>query len=167
MDQTTNRYASFITQKPYDDPWWDGKVTVCFSHATVGWVHLWISGTPYLQHITIFASDVFDPFIELVKWLEAIADNRLPAEFDIDEEGIGKKLSAFPVDDERVDFLVQDAYSDTNEIFLRLRVPKRQLVTEFVSKLDLFLQAYYEAEQWSGANLKALDLSTIRRFAQK
>ena len=157
------RYTSYVKSYPYDTNGWDGKVTVCFSHAHVGWIRLWISGTSYLQHITLSLSAVFDPFPSLVKWLEAIAANQLPAELEIDEEGQVKRLTVMPLEDDQVDFIIREGFVEEGEIYFRLRVDRKQLVSEFAKKLELMLNEYFEIEEWEhGSDLTALDLSRIK-----
>lgn len=169
MENFDNRYASFVKSNPYDSENWDGLITVCFSHASVGWIQLWISGTAFLQHMTIYMSHVSDPFLEMIQWLEAIAENRLPARLAIDEEGVGKTLVALPLDDGRIDLQIQDAlYEEEGEILFRMRVDRRQLVAEFVRKFELFLQEYYDKNQWEfGSDLLLLDLSRLNQYCNQ
>lgn len=169
MENFDNRYASFVKEHPYDSERWDGFITVCFSHASAGWIQLWISGTAFLQHMTIYMSHVSDPFPEMIEWLEAVAENRLPASLAIDEEGVGKTLIALPLDDGRIDLQIQDAlYEEEGEILFRMRVDRRQLVAEFVSKFELFVKDYYDKNQWEfGRDLPTLDLTRLNQFVNQ
>lgn len=168
MENSNNRYTDFVNRYPYDTMGWDGKITVCFSYAIAGWIQLWISGTSYLQHITLYTSHVFNPYPALIEWLEAVAENRLPARLAIDEEGVGKTLIALPLDDGRIDMQIQDAlYEEDGEILFRMRVDRRQLVAEFVRKFELFLKDYYDKNQWEfGHDLPMLDLSRLNQYIQ-
>lgn len=164
MENVSSRYTIFVNQYPYDTPCWDGLITVCFSHASAGWIQLWIGGTSFLQHVTIYTTHVYDPYPEMIEWLQAVAENRLPARLAIDEEGVGKTLIALPLDDGRIDLQIQDTLEEEDgEILFRMRVDRRQLVQEFVSKFELFIQSYYQEEQWEhGCALRTLDLSGLK-----
>jgi hypothetical protein len=166
MDKNPNyRYAANVKNCPYEGPGWNGKVTVCFSYPHVGWILLWISGTSYIQEITISISEVFDPFPKMVEWLEAIAANQLPAEMDIDEEGKVKNLTVMPLENDQVDFIIRKGYVEEGEIFFRMRASRKQLVSEFAKKLDLMLKEYFEIEEWEqGSDLRKLDLTRLWKF---
>ena len=165
MYSFSSRYTSFVNQYPYENAVWAGKVTVCFSHAQSGWVQVWVAGTSFLQDITIHASHVGDPFPSMVAWLEAIAQNQLPAEFTIDEEGKGKTLLVFPWEQNLLDFQIREHYSIEEELYFRMRVNRRQLIAEFVQKFEHFLKEYHEPAQWEhGRDLFAIDLSTLHRY---
>ncbi len=164
-----SRYSTFVLQHPYESPEWEGSVTVCFGHPRNGWIMLWIAGTPYLQSLTIHTSDVFDPYTDLIHWLEAIAQDQLPAQVIIDEEGQEKTLVVVPAGNEQVDFQILNDYIEEKdkEILLRLRVSKRQLIAEFIHKFELFQRDYYQRSEWpNGVDIKELDLSILNKFLQ-
>ncbi len=145
-------YSRVIKSQPYERPSWDGLVTFCFSEPRQGGILFWVATTAHLQGVTIYISGAMDPFPDLFAWLEDIVLDRIPAEVAIDEEGRLKILSVEPEEDDRLDFQVLDRLEVevTAEILLRVRVPKRQLVSEFVRKFDLFIEEYYRPDHWGG-----------------
>lgn len=169
LNRPKNRYEIFVERIPYEDVNWDGAINICFSQAHVGWILLWVTTTAYLQSLTIYCSDVFPPFADMVKWLEAISEGQLPAAFNIDEEGDVKTLRAIPAKNGYLDFqIVDEELEDEPNILLRARVLPRQLISEFVFKLELLLEKDYQAEDYPYApNLNELDLSKLRLFLNK
>ena len=118
MGETThNQYLSIIQKHPYDDSGdWNGKITVCFSHPTHGWILLWVAGTVRLQFITIYLTYAFDPFPDLIRWLVAIENKEYPCKLTIDEEGVLKTLLIQPGDNGYLDFQIIDDMLDDNEL---------------------------------------------------
>ena len=64
-------------------------VVVTFTGCDVGWVYFAICRGE--QNAEIRASEVFDPFPDLIAWLEAIAVEVKECAIKIDEEGRGKR----------------------------------------------------------------------------
>ncbi|MEW5871291.1 MAG: hypothetical protein AB1894_18610 [Chloroflexota bacterium] len=162
-----NRYADFVQYTPYESEAWQGEINVCFSQSTAGWILLWIASTAYLQHITLYTSEVMPPYPDLLRWLEAITEKRLPADCAIFEEGPVKTLRARSAEDGLLDFQILDNYWEIEdaEIIFRCRVSPRQLVAEFVAKLELLLEKYYIPEEWPhGGDLRGLDLSKLKSY---
>jgi len=162
-----NRYLAFVETYPYEQPGWEGAITVCFSHAKQGWVMLWVSTTAYYQNLTISTSHAFDPYPALLKWLESIIHDKFPAELEIDEEGEIITLIVTAVENDLLDFKILDSYSDAPEavIVFRCKIRKHQLIGEFVRKFELFLEEYYQQEEWfASSDLRALDLSTLKNY---
>lgn len=161
-NEPDSRYEDFLKLFPYETEGWTGKITFCFSYAQIGWVLLWISTTSYLQHITIHLSDVFDPFPDLIRWIEAIAESRLPSEIEIDEEGVIKQLYANHAGNNLVDIQIKD---DDGKIIFRCRCDRRQLVNEFVNKFELFREQYFETKDWRyGPGPLAASLTKLKTF---
>ena len=70
-----------------------GKVNFGFSYPSHGWIQCTITCTTNLQGVILHFSNAFDPFPAMFHWLEAIAENNLPFEFLVDEEGPEKVLA--------------------------------------------------------------------------
>ena len=140
-----------IKHTPYENPMWEGKVAICFGHADAGWILLWISSTAFLQNISIHLSDYDDPFGKIEMWLEAICLGQSTGQFWIDEEGIVVTLRFIRLGPDLLDFQVVDGYGDHDgdqDILLRCRVSAKQLVREFIFKLDMFIHHYYDWDDW-------------------
>ena len=147
------RYRSIIEHNPFDHPGWEGLVTVCFAYPSSGWILFWIAATSYNQDITIHCSFAFDPFFELVHWLEEIVQDHLPCACTIDEEGNYRTLRVDRLADDLLDFQIyagdlDDWESEETPILLRTKVAKRQLVGEMVKKLTMFAAEYDQPDQW-------------------
>ena len=102
-------------------------------------------------------------------WLNGwkqFSEGQLPAAFKIDEEGDVKTLRAIPAQNGYLDFqIVDEELEDEPNILFRVRVLPRQLISEFVFKLELLLEKYYRAEDYPNiSNLTELDLSKLRRY---
>ena len=149
----------------YPESWeenslWDGELSVHFSYASDGWVLMSLLTTSYLGHEVVHCSDVYDPFWDLVDWLDKIVKNDLPASMTIDEEGEIKELivSAYSGRFSKfsdIEFrIVQNSWnSDTEQLeksrrFL-CRCKRVQLVHEFASRLKTWLRNDYDKSHWN------------------
>jgi len=144
-------YSRLMKYTPYEDPNWERKVAINFGYAVAGWISLWISNTAFLQNISIHLSNYDDPFEELEKWLEAICSGQSTGQFCIDEEGTVVTLRFIRLGPDLLDFQVVDGYGEHDrerDILIRCRVSAKQLVQEFIFKLDLFIHHYYDWDEW-------------------
>ncbi|MCE5259883.1 MAG: hypothetical protein LLG44_12640 [Chloroflexi bacterium] len=174
------KYKRLSACSDYSDSAWDGKVTVSFSYAQYGWIQLWICTSAYLQSVTIHLSDVEDPFLDLQKWLESIAEGRYPCSLDIDEEGCVKTLTVEEVGVDKLDFTItseednaldffresDDAAVEEPFIVLRCRVSAKQLVREFVRKLNSFITDYLCLDGWNSGWLRQVNLTRLLLLTQ-
>ena len=101
-----------------------------------GWVYLHISLGEKTAEIHL--SDVFDPFPELLDWLQAVATGDFPAEFDINEEGTFKTLVVHAFERDRLLFAVLGTFSET-ELVAGV-VDRNALVAEFRRELNGFFR---------------------------
>lgn len=106
--------------------------------------------------------NVFDPFWDLVDWLDAIADDRLPASIKIDEEGVVTRLTVLPYRSDWVEFRADrppgwvEASSGgwvrepehAAERLILCRVRKYQLLAEFHRRLKDFIERDYPPRTW-------------------
>src|SRR5271157_5556512 len=109
------RTNEFLKLNPPESHSWAGKVTFSFSYPKSGWIQFPITCTTYVQGIIVNFSNAFDPFPELVHWLEAIAECSLPSEFLIEEEGEQKLFRATPVNEYEFIFEILDGFWLENE----------------------------------------------------
>jgi hypothetical protein len=167
------RTNTFLKQIPPDQPGWGGKVSLSFSYPSRGWIQLAILCTAYVQGVIVALSNAVDPFPEFIEWLSSILDDRLPAEFIVDEEGQGKIFRASPVDDEKFLFEILEwmPANDKEEtpIYMYVRVNKKQFLAEFLKRWDDFLENQYDPAEWeeNGTRLRELDVAKIREFVAK
>ena len=148
----------------YPESWeetcmWDGELSVHFGYASDGWVLMSLLTTAYLGHVVVHCSDAYDPFWDLVDWLEKIAKDDLPASFIIDEEGMTKKLiasayvgfSSFSDMEFRV---VENSWNSDTEKWedsrqFLCRCTRVQLVHEFALRLKTWLRNDYDKSHWN------------------
>ncbi len=151
-----------LTPQGYPEDWdnvmWDGKLAVQWSYARFGWVGLSLLGAGASTVAVLRLSEVFDPFNELVRWLEAIADDALPATLTINEESCCKRLEVRRYAGRQaaysdIEFRVTDLDWDAMELpdpecRLLLRTTRVQLLDEFTRRLSAWLQHDYEPDGW-------------------
>jgi hypothetical protein len=149
----------------YPESWeetcmWDGELSVHFGYASDGWVLMSLLTTAYLGHEVVHCSDVYDPFWDLVDWLDKIAKNDLPASITIDEEGVTKDLIASEYSGRFSRFsdlefrIVQNSWSPDTEQWEKsrrflCRCKRVQLVHEFASRLKRWLRYDYDKSHWN------------------
>lgn len=164
-----------------------GKISIHFGYASSGWILLSvIAGCN--QSLTLHLSYVYDPFSEMVDWLNMLADGDLPAILDIDEEGIQKRLIVRSYEGRYsesadVEFRIAGDYWDDDAkeykkgTHLLVRTKRLQLLSEFTRRLDQWLNEDYEPKEWDrygldeGAHpdidLRKLDIKGLKSKVKK
>lgn len=166
------RTNAFLESFPPDEHSWAGKVTFSLGYPHSGWVQLAVTCTAYVQGVIVDVSAVFDPFPEMIHWMEDVCAGRLPSEFIIDQEGYGKTFRAQPMDDEEFLLTISPMFwrpreGETEEpLFLYVVASKKQVVAEFLKRWDDFIENQYDPDNWqeSAVNLRTLDVSMLRKF---
>jgi hypothetical protein len=112
----------------------------------------------FLRNHIVNCSAVFDPFQDMVKWLNDIAQNKSPASLEIDEEGIFTTLSIIHLDDTWLEFRVHRQVPESLGVgacaadrLILCRVRKYQLLSEFYRRLQDFLQHDYRPRCWDSS----------------
>lgn len=163
------RTDGYLENYPREDPVWQGKVTFSLSYPTVGWIVLTMTCTAFVQGVIIYCSHVRDPLPELIRWLDAVANDQLPAQFWIDEEGLTKTFRAWPINANEFACEIRDGYGDVEgqSVFVYMQANKRQFLSEFLKRWDDFIANQFDPVEWEyGADLRTLDVSNIRAFVQ-
>jgi hypothetical protein len=173
---TTN---DILKNTPRESLDWNGKIPIAFGYSSDGWILLSITCTACLQHLTIYLSDVFDPFPDMTKCMEDIAANNLPSEITINEEGKRKILRATPLSSDCFILEILDAewdetVTEEQQIFMYAKVERRQFVSEILHAWDDFLERKYDPESSpfgrdlqnlrGKPDLLELDISKTREF---
>lgn len=97
--------------------------------------------------VSIYLSDVFDPFPELVAWGREIDEGDLPIEMEIDEEGQIAVLTVLRTENpSRVLLRVTRNYE--NEILLEGVVDRATLASALKSELRRFFTTEFDPQHW-------------------
>lgn len=107
-----------------------------------GWSRLELALDDIEMYLAL--SYVFEPFDELKNWLDNIAQNDLPAQVNINEEGCISCLIANANDD--IGFIIQDY--DTNHIFMNTIINRGLFVEKFRAEFDRFFEQDFDKEHW-------------------
>jgi hypothetical protein len=131
---------------------WESRLTVCFAPADCGWASLLLASTAYGQYHRANLSYVSAPYHDLLDWLIDIADNRLPAEVLIDEEGEYSRLTVLPYDNDWLEFRAGRVGepSDPLGVSIVCRVRQREFLAEWRRRFKDFLALDYRPEDWEG-----------------
>jgi len=113
----------------------------------VGWIRFRITAGD--RSVLVCASCVWDPFPDLLSWLERIIQYGRDTVFTINEEGRGKTLSASPLGGSRWLFEVHKAFQNEPPI-ISTALPQRVLVASFYQSLRAFARsALYDRNEWT------------------
>lgn len=150
----TDRWARAGLAVPGEDPskWFvirpgllNAEIGIQLEMDQYGWAKLHLSLDA--STITIWLSEVFDPFDELVAWGQKIDLGDLPIEMEIDEEGSEMVMTVLCTEDpERVLLRVRRKYSDA--IALEGVVSRPALASAMRSELRRFFSSEFDPEHW-------------------
>ena len=110
MLREKQNYQSLISLVPFSDDNWEGHISVSLGDPHAGWILLWVSVTVFNQAVTIHTSEAYDPYPDIVQWLEKIVSGDLPCFVEIEEEGMSKTLRAVSTDHNMLDFQIYRGY---------------------------------------------------------
>lgn len=177
--------------KDYPDDWessclWNGKISVHLGYPEHGWISLSLLSTAYNGHLVVHCSDVYDPFWNLIDWLKAIAENRLPASLKIDEEGEYKEFIVRPYNGRYleyadIEFRIIGSFWDDNTkeekegCYFLSRAMRVQFLEQFTRRLEQWLREDYDLEGWNSTwreddptnpftNLRNLDIAGLKEI---
>ena len=167
------RTNDFLKMHPPEKHSWRGKVTISFGYLEHGWIQMAITCTAYVQGVIVDLSSVFDPFPEMIRWVEDIAAGNLPSQFVIDEEGEGKIFRASPVNDneflfEIAEWILHEEKKTDLPLYMYVQVSKRQFLSEFLRRWEELTNEKFDPRDWehSDTDLRAMDVSKIRMAAE-
>ena len=125
----------------------------------IGWIDMFITVDD--TTVRIRTSSVYPPYQDFVFFLENIAEDKLPAECIIDEEGIERIIKASPTTNKNNVCLTIGTYNDA---IISATFDKRLLIAEFILSWEEFtLNSYDKFKEWwiGQENPKDVDLSLI------
>jgi len=121
------------------------QVNVIFKECEAGWILFAVSVG--LQSVKCRATHVWDPFPQMVVWLESIAADAQTCSFRMEEEGPEKEFMAFRCADGSIRLMIQDAIA--HRVLLEAQVNARQCVSAFYKNLRSFAESpAYVPRQW-------------------
>jgi len=127
------------------------RIVVTFTRCEAGWIDCTVSCGK--QRISLNASEVFDPFPDLISWLEAIAIGALECAFKMNEEGFIKQFEYQHMYGHSAVFKIIDPLEE-GVICLIARVAPSQMVGEFYGKLRSFANSLeYQEVEWESETL--------------
>lgn len=135
---------------------YSGRITVAIPPPRFGWTSLTLVGSWGGPIVVLNLSHRYDPFEDLLNWLVAVAEGRLPVWCEVDQEGVKRRLLALPspIDAGLIEFRVeghawsQRARREVWDCFLWLRLHRGQFVQEFSRRLHDWLAEDYRSDQW-------------------
>lgn len=117
---------------------------VQYRDCDAGWIHIDISVGAKTTRVC--ASEVFDPFRDLIAWLESIVTGATISEFEIDEEG-SRVTFRYSQGDKQGLFTLTDSLD--GQVLIQTSISPGMLVAEFYTKLRAFaMSPAYRKEEW-------------------
>jgi len=151
---STDRWARAGLITPAEEPskWFvirpglpDARISIQLEMQEYGWAKLHL--TLDAVTATIYLSDVFDPFDELVAWGREIDEGDLPIQIEIDEEGHEAVLTVLRTENpERVLLRVTRKYSD--EVLLEGITARATLAAALKTELRRFFTMEFDPGHW-------------------
>ena len=132
----------------------------------------WINWNLTLDGVThkLWASAVFPPFADLVRFLEDVAAARLPAKFELDEEGVVKVFSArAEVDPNLFHFALGDPEAEPPLTLVEGTFERRQFVTAFYTEYVDFVATRFQPERWrdSDSSPHTISLTELKQLIDR
>lgn len=126
-------------------------VTLQFEDCEAGWIRFAVIVGE--QRVEISASEVFDPFPDLLRWMHAILTDVEECSFTIDEEGVEKQFVARRRCPNNLQFLIRDPAVESEEQ-MRAIVGRRQLIEAFYKSVQQFARSTaYRKDEWEPETL--------------
>jgi hypothetical protein len=141
LSRPTDRFDwlfQLSTQAPHETP------VIRFRMGEVGWAYLYVAHRAQVACSKL--SQVYDPFLSLAAWGLAIAEDDLPVEVVIDEEGHLVYLSAYRTSDaDRIAVFVEDI---DRRVLLRCAPNRAQFAEELRKEMRRFFESEFDPQEW-------------------
>ena len=130
-----------------------------------GWIH--INLIVYGIKQTVWATAVFPPFDDLVRFLREVMLGVFPSEFDVEEEGPTKRFCAMEHPDHRLfRFRLTDPYAYPQTVFMDNLFEREQFVQAFYDDLIMFKETHFSEELW-GDKLLYVSLEPLKKLLEQ
>lgn len=104
-----------------------------YAHEKAGWIncHLTIDGEPY----HLYASQVFPPFLGLLRFVKAVAGQRFPARFYWDEEGVEALFEAAAISEDSHLVHLKIVYDKSDAPWFDADIKRETIIRAFLPPL--------------------------------
>lgn len=140
------------------------KIQISFTDRKHGWILMKLNLPEKM--ISVYLSNVFDPFPDLLDWLEKICHNDLPAALTIDEEGYGKKFVALKVPKDATNSILLKIYewgkTRRDRLLAKSELSKYNFVKTVLNTLQSFSEKETEISWRNDYKLCELPFETVR-----
>lgn len=130
-----------------------GAVKIDFYVTDVGWILFSVIHNETIVRIS--AECLWDPFPDMIEWLEAVADNARPAHFDMTARGWTHRFVARPVDQETFHFLLlgfDDGENEPDESavceYISAQISKAGFIREFYGEFRAYVTTRHDPNEW-------------------
>ena len=144
----------------------EAPISVEFLECDCGWIFFSVkAGT---QSIKVSASQVFDPFPDLLSWLEALSVGVQECAFTMDEEGhelVFRYIEGY-VDYRSSTFTISEpSCYENSRCYIRTYVDRLQLIKVFYDSVTHFANSTgYKPEQWECDNIRWRLLELLKNW---
>jgi hypothetical protein len=150
------------------DMYIDKKIQVSFIDEGHGWILMKLELPE--KTISVNLSNVFDPFPDLLRWMEDICKDCLPALLIIDEEGYGKKFIADRLPkDAKVSVLLRvyewrkSNRDKLDKLLVKSEISKYIFVKSVLNRLQSFCEKKRDLPWRSDYSLYELPFDRVRK----
>ena len=142
----------------------DLHLEIDYRHESAGWINCYLTFDG-LTH-KLWASDVFPPFIQLARFIRALAANRLPYYFYWDEEGHGALFEAWPVGEDSANFCFKVHFDRGDCTQIEAELDRQAVIEVILAALRDF--ALYAGPPSRGSwQLDLADVVALEEFRQR
>lgn len=147
----------YTTQAPNFKQWQkiNADLKLHLKMGSHGWAGLFFDYQGKFYNIAL--SDVFDPFQDLVHWVDDIAKDRLPATLEIDEEGHSAELCATLIENDNISFSVKSVNYDKQ--YFAIIINRQALVRAFQIEIKRFFSQEFDPLHWDKAGIDEKDIA--------
>lgn len=124
------------------------KLAFEFMMERYGWVRL--TFTLDFDVIDICLSHIFEPFDEMMDWIDNVGRENLPAQLNIDEEGEITSLIVNSYDDNHIQLLIQDFLN--KEIKMAAIIHRIKFLNKFCFEFMRFFRHDFDPNHWQSRN---------------
>ncbi len=120
-----------------------------FSNCEAGWITMKVLAEGVTTHISL--TQVFDPFQNMLYWIEALLSNVQECAFEIDEERTSKRFEAIRRRQNRFLFRIRDC---AGEVLIQVVAHRYHFIKSLYREVQTFAKsADYKPKEWENESL--------------